>query len=406
MTNAEYWIWLQTALGYGSIKPFRIFEKFDTAKDFYESGIDGWKTCKYFSTKDITKLRDTSLERSYKVIEQCKRRQYDIITPEDASYPTRLMNIKNPPAVIYVKGQLPNIDDETVIAIVGTRKCSDLGNAIAQTISYRLSCCGAVIVSGGAMGCDIAATKGALKAKAKSIIVLGCGLSYPYLMQNSRYRSDVAENGAVITEFQPFEPASRYTFPVRNRLMSALSLGVMVVEAPERSGALITVEHALEQGKYIFTVPGAITSKRFLGNNRLLEDGAIPVFTPYDIISEFISEYSHKLNYENSRTLLGEDNMLLSLLDENSDVEQTEHKKQPKKKVEKKIENQPKAPQKTNNLIGLNAKIYSYFTNGAVNIDTIIEQSQIDSAEVLVAITELEIEGYIRPVGGGRYEQA
>lgn len=384
----------------------RALENYDSPKDFYDAGADGWKHCRFLSSKDIARLHETKLEDSDKVIKHCEMRGYSIITPDDDIYPDRLLRIKDPPCALYVCGTMPKIDDEAAIAVVGTRKCTELGTALAGTLGYRLSRCGMMIISGGAVGCDIAATKGALNAGAPSVIVLGCGLSYYYLPQNEKIRRAVSQNGAVISEMQPLSPPSRLSFPVRNRLMSALSLATLVIEAPKRSGALLTVGHALEQGKDVFAIPGAVTSPEYSGNNRLLEDGALPVYTPHDIIAEYMSEYPHKLNFENSYTPLGEDIMFLEIL------EKLKRRSKPGKaaKPQAAAANKPasaKLSQKNPEMkiTGINRKIYSFFTNDPINIDTIIDKLEIDPADAMVAVTELEMEGLIRQTAGGRYEK-
>ena len=405
MKNARYWIWLQNVFGYGSAKIMRALENYDSAKDFYKAGVKGWKECRFLSSEDIAKLHNTNIKNSDAIIKHCEERRYDIITPEDENYPARLIRIKNPPAVLYVRGTLPDIDDEAAIAVVGTRKCSNLGTAIAGTLGYRLSRCGMMIVSGGAVGCDIAASKGALNAGAKSVIVMGCGLSCYYLPQNEKIRRAVAENGAVISEMQPLSRPSPFSFPIRNRLMSALSLAALVIEAPKRSGALITVDHALEQGKDVFAIPGSINSAEYSGNNRLLEDGAYPVYTPHDIVAEYMSEYPHKLNFENSYTPLGEDIMFKEIFRklENRNKPKTADKAANADKTPDRADDKPKPEP---NLSGINQKIYSFFTNEPINIDKIIDKLEIDPADAMVALTELEMEGLIRPCSGGRYEKA
>lgn len=402
MVNAEYWIWLQTVFGAGSIKPIHSLEYFDTVKEFYEAGVDGWKQCKHLSSNDIERLKSVPLRSSHNIIEHCDKKGYQILTPDDELYPVCLLRIKNPPSVLYVKGEMPDFNDEAGIAIVGTRKCTNEGIALAGTLAYRLSQSGMIVVSGGAVGCDIAASRGAVLAHGKSVIVMGCGLSVPYLMQNEKIRREVEQNGAVISELRPLEGASKTTFPIRNRLMSALSLGTLVIQAPKRSGALLTVEHAIEQGKDIFAIPGGITSKEYAGNNQLLQEGVFHVYTPADIVSEYICEYPHKLKLDNAYTPLADDEMFISILDKLEKKTQKDNKKPVTKKTEQpKVEQQP-VPD-TTHLTGLNAKIYSLFTSEPVNLDTIIETSNEDPADVMIAVTELEMDGLIESIPGGRY---
>ena len=410
MTNAEYWIWLQTALGYGSPKPIRILEVFNNAKEFYDAGPSGWQKCKAITEKDVETLKNTSFRKAQEIVLYCVEKCFKILTLDDEDYPIRLTRIKAPPAVLYIKGEFPDIDDEPAIAIIGTRKCSNAGTALAGTLGYRLSKCGMTVVSGGAKGCDIAASKGALNAKSKSIIVAGCGLSYPYLMENEEIRNAVANCGAVITELQPFDSPYKGSFPVRNRLMSALTNATLVVEAPKISGTQRTVEHALNQGKDVFVVPGSITSAEYAGNNKLLEDGATPIYTVADVVSEYISEYPHKLKLDDDAyTPLGEDKMfnrIYKTLEDRKNIKKPQITKPKTSIVKPKKEISKKPTVNTAQMSEINAQIYNFFTKGPANIDTIIDNLGLDSADVLTAITELEIDGLIKSVSGGRYELA
>ena len=193
---------------------------------------------------------------------------------QDADYPVRLRNIFEPPSLLYVKGQLPVIDEEVAVAMVGTRKASPYGVEAAEKIAYGLSRQGAVVISGAAAGVDSASHRGALRAGGKTIAVLGNGLDVVYPAENEWLYRDIAASGALISEYPPGTAAESWHFPVRNRIISGLSLATVVVEAPEKSGALITANTALEQGRDVFAVPGPIDAPMSRGCNRLIADGA------------------------------------------------------------------------------------------------------------------------------------
>ena len=207
-----------------------------------------------------------------------------IITWEEEAYPKALKEIPDPPPVLYVLGEIGD-KDELAIAIVGTRRCTSYGRVVAERLARELAAVGVTVVSGLAPGIDTAAHRGALSS-GRTIAVLGTGLGKPYPAGSEPLIRRIAGSGAVISEF-PFEQGgTQWTFPRRNRIIAGLSLGVLVVEAPARSGALITVDRALEQGKEVLAVPGPITSEASVGTNRLIQEGAKPVTCLEDILEE------------------------------------------------------------------------------------------------------------------------
>ena len=207
-----------------------------------------------------------------------------IITWEEEAYPKALKEIPDPPPVLYVLGEIEE-KDELAIAIVGTRRCTSYGRVVAERLARELAARGVTVVSGLAPGIDTAAHRGALSS-GRTIAVLGTGLGRPYPAGSEPLIRRIAASGAVISEF-PFEQGgTQWTFPRRNRIIAGLSLGVLVVEAPARSGALITVDRALEQGKEVLAVPGPITSEASVGTNRLIREGAKPVTCLEDILEE------------------------------------------------------------------------------------------------------------------------
>ncbi|MEE1019045.1 MAG: DNA-processing protein DprA, partial [Acutalibacteraceae bacterium] len=261
MDNTVCWVAMQSVFGYGSSRAIEVLQYFDDLNDFFKADENEVKAMHLLTPAELVRLKKVDFKEAESIVSYCEQKGYKILTPQSEDYPKRLLRIKNPPSALYVSGNLPNIDDEVAIAMVGTRGCTKNGLIVGSVLSYRLAEAGAIIISGGAVGIDTACSRGAVAAKKPSVIVLGCGLDYPYLLNNRKIRDDVAANGAVISEFPPKASPSKTTFPIRNRIMSALSLGVVLIEAPEKSGALITVSAALEQGKDVFVLPGDITNK-------------------------------------------------------------------------------------------------------------------------------------------------
>ena len=211
-----------------------------------------------FTPKELKQLSQNTLEDGKILIDSSESKGIQTITPACKAYPQRLYQIDNPPCMLYVKGILPNLDEQPALAVVGTRNATTTGKQITYDLSMQLAQAGMVIVSGGAKGIDTAAHQGALQGNGSSVCVLGCGIEYPYLMENEAMRRSIAEHGAIISEFPITKPAFKHHFPIRNRIISGLSVGVLVVEAAERSGSLITARTALEQNRDVFAVPCGI----------------------------------------------------------------------------------------------------------------------------------------------------
>lgn len=209
-----------------------------------------------------------------------------IVTREDAEYPEALRHIHDPPLVLYVKGELV-ASDRHAIAVVGSRRCTHYGLQVADRLSFQLAKQGYTVVSGLARGIDAAAHQGAIKGKGRTVAVLGCGIDQVYPAEHGELAEAVRGAGAVISEFPVGFKPSRNSFPQRNRIVSGMSRGVLVVEAALGSGALLTVDEATEQGKLIFAVPGRIDNPSAGGCNHLIKNGAKLVEDVDDILEEF-----------------------------------------------------------------------------------------------------------------------
>ncbi|MGY4707871.1 DNA-processing protein DprA [Candidatus Bipolaricaulota sp. J31] len=208
-----------------------------------------------------------------------------VVTVEDAAYPEPLRRLPDPPLVLYILGEL-TAEEGRALAIVGTRRATSYGRLVARGLAEELAARGVTVVSGMAPGIDTAAHRGALAA-GRTVAVLGTGLGRPYPAGAVSLMEEIAARGAVISEFPWEREGSKWTFPRRNRIIAGLARGVIVVEAPERSGALITAELALEQGKEVFAVPGPVTSEVSRGTNRLIQEGAKLVMDVEDVLEEF-----------------------------------------------------------------------------------------------------------------------
>lgn len=395
--NVRYWLWLQKALGEGAhIK--KIVESFGSAKALYDANILEWKMSSDLTAKQVLHLEETKLTDVDEIIYACETNGWQIIDYDDTAYPQRLKEIYNPPAVLYVDGELPDIDNLVTVGIVGTRKASDYAIKVTHIMSRGIVEAGAVVISGGALGVDTYAHRGALTAGGKTIAVLGCGLGTNYLNANKSLRDLIKVNGALVTEYPPFTPASKRTFPMRNRIISGLSLGVLVVEAGIKSGSLITANFALEQGRDVFAVPASVLSTAFAGTNKLIDDGAKVATKPEHLIESYASSFD-TIDMSKIRSI---DELMYDESDKNANVEAKEDKYS-FENLESGRRKQADKQDKEAKLKGDLKTVYDCLDESFSHIEAIIEKTELSSQRVTVAITQLEMLGIIESTSGKRY---
>ena len=295
----KYWVWLSELKGLRNQTRLALLRRFGDPESIFYADADELLLTDGVERSQLKLLENHDLAPADRILADCQRLDIRLLPLSDAAYPGRLKNIYDPPALLYCKGRLPLLDDLLCVAVVGTRDCTPYGVACAEKLGFGLASGGAAVVSGLAKGIDAAAIRGALRAGGVTVGVVGNGLDvyYPY---ESRYLyEDVASAGILLSEYPPgTEPASGH-FPVRNRIISGLSLAALVVEAPEKSGALITAATALEQGRDVFAVPGPIDAPASVGCNRLIRDGAGLVSDASDILREYEGRFV--LNLKESR---------------------------------------------------------------------------------------------------------
>ena len=289
--SLEHWVWLSglrinkrwmQALLDRFVDPQKIYEA--TEPELSEIVLDQSARKAILLSRDLTNARN--------IISHCAKNHIGIVTMQDAAYPGRLRDIEVPPVLLYVSGRMPSFDEEAAITIVGTRSASQRAEEIAFRFGYELAEKGMLVISGMAKGIDAAANAGALSAGTHTVAVLGGGVDVCY-PESSRtiYNRILDGNGCLISEYPPGDRPYASHFPERNRIMSGLSAGVLVIAAPERSGSLITASRALEQGREIFVVPGNVDEYEFVGSNNLIKHGAIPVTTPKDVVAYYYARF-------------------------------------------------------------------------------------------------------------------
>lgn len=391
MDEKIYWIWLQQSLKYGAHKVKEIKNFFASIKDFFEAGEREWRLCGIFNNHEINGLCSISLKTAYDILEKCERLSYQILTFGDPTYPKLLSNISNPPSVIYASGDVSCLNKLMTISVVGTRQASMYGICMADEVGYRLAQNGVVVVSGAAMGIDSAAHRGALRAKGKTVAVLGCGINYNYLVRNSDLRRKISESGVVISEYPPDYSAFSTNFPMRNRIISGLSLGTIIIEAGKKSGSLITANLANEQGRDVFVVPVDMRSKLSEGSMSLIEDGAEVIEDIESVINEYKNRYKYK------KVITSEDKITRQIL-------KPRYTNERKNKLEFKKENNSILKTELPELTDPARKIYEVLCKGKMNVNDISYQSQLEISKLLAALTELEIYGLVKVHSGRMYE--
>lgn len=288
MSDKKYWIWLSRIEGLGSVKINKLLELYKEPKNIWDLRAEELINVEGIGAVLANRICEEKYKKGIDIyLDYMERYKIEIITIQDEKYPNKLRNIYDSPAILYVKGD-SSILNNFSISIIGCRQCSEYGRRVAKEISFELAKYNINIVSGMAIGIDTCAHLGCINGKGKTIAVLGSGLDRVYPKENMNlYNEIIRSGGAVISEYIIGTKPDKMNFPARNRIVSGLSNGIVVVEAKEKSGTLITIDFGLEQGKDIFVVPGNITSKNSKGTNELIKQGAKIVTCVKDIIEEY-----------------------------------------------------------------------------------------------------------------------
>lgn len=399
MAALKYWVWLTTLPGLTNRSKLLLLEHFPSPEDIYYAQPEDLPPVEGLSSSQAALLSDKSTDRAEDVLARCAKGDIFLLTMQDALYPDRLRNIYDPPVLLYGRGRMPLFDEEAAVSVVGTQTCTPYGISAAGELGYQLAKEGAVVVSGLARGIDGASHRGALRAGGFAAAVLGGGVDVVYPAENRRLYEDIAATGVLLSEYPPGTEPMGSHFPVRNRILSGLSLAVLVVEAPERSGALITANTALEQGRDVFAVPGPIDAPNSRGSNRLIRDGAGLVTCGWDILEGYRSRFPHRLrpSSENLPPAPEQDSLPAQRAEESSPA-----------KPEKK-ETPPALPvlDLTADTAGLTddqIRILQVLTTDAPLLtDDVAERADLPIRRVLSALTVLEIDGYATQHGARRF---
>lgn len=391
MSALKYWLWLTQLRGLSNQTRLALLRHFGSPENVFYADAGEILLTEGITRDQAALLENHDLSAADKILADCQRLDIRLLTFQDAAYPGRLKNIYDPPCLLYVKGRLPAFDEELAVAVVGTRDCTPYGIACAEKLGYGLTCGGAVVVSGLAKGIDAAASRGALRAGGVTVGVVGNGLDVHYPYESRYLYEDVAAAGALLSEYPPGAEPARSHFPARNRILSGLSAAALVVEAPERSGALITAGTAMEQGREVFAVPGPIDAPASAGCNRLIQDGAGLVMDAWDILENYTEQFPDKLRGDRAREVP----QVLGY--------QARQRTEEARPV-------PPSVSLSRNDLGLTddqiALLRVLDDQEPALVDDLIEQTGIPTRRVLSAMTLLEIENLVLQHSGKRYTRA
>jgi DNA processing protein len=370
--DTKYWIALKWLKGVGNLSFKSLLETFESPRKVFEAdrhsliavpGID-LQTAKYIQNFN-------QWDKIKKELDTANRLGVSVITCHDSLYPQPLLKIYDFPPYLYMKGCLQA--DEINVAVVGSRAASTYGKFSTERLCRELSLRGITVVSGLARGIDSAAHRGALSGKGRTIAVLGTGLDIIYPAENKKLFEAIAENGAVISEFPFHTPPNAYNFPTRNRIISGISLGVVVIEASDKSGSLITARLALEQGREVFAVPGNIDSAKSRGTHKLIKEGAKLIESVDDILEDILPQVNRHSTVINPSL---EGKRIFAESGQNKTNIQVNDEEQ---------------------------SILRLLSSEPVSVDDIIKSSGNKSHNVLNILLTLELKGFIRQLPGKKF---
>ena len=293
-----FWIWLAEALGAGSRLFRSLINDYESPYELFLLEEAELERIPSLTDRVVRALSDKSLERAVKIMETCERSGIGIVTYGDENYPKAFRDIQSPPCVLYYRGTLPDWNGRLCIGMVGTRRMSAYGLRAAYKISYELAYAGAIVVSGMAAGIDGVCAAAAMAAGGTTVAILGCGVDVVYPKHHRPLWNSIAEQGVILSEYPPATRPAAYHFPQRNRLISGLAQGTVVVEAGIGSGSLITAKDAVQQGRDVYALPANVGSRGAEGTNGLIRDGAIPVLSTEDILTPYCYLFSKTLFIE------------------------------------------------------------------------------------------------------------
>ena len=403
MEETKYWLWLNMVFGTGNHRIWEVMSFFRTAEKAYislttDNGIVSLNEAERKNVNSIP-LRNAEI-----YLANCAKRGIGAVAFTEPDYPEQLKHIYNPPSLLYYKGNISCLKTELTVTSVGTRKATPYSLKAAKEICSELSARGAVIISGFAVGIDLASHMAAADIGRPTVCVMGCGVDVDYPKPNFQYRDIIlAAGGVFISEFPPGTPPNSPNFPKRNRVLAALGAAAVVFQAGAKSGSLITANLAAGQGREVLCLPPAdIFSGEFAGNVKLLRDGALPMYDASDVMdcitgkkkkSEDTSAVRRGAEVfgETSEPSADEINDLMRAMNGIDDV-----KKEPAER--------PEQPALSDELSETQRRIAEELMNGPLHADELAQRLELDPSVLMTELTELEIFGTVRSLPGKMFE--
>lgn len=376
MARLKFWVWLSCVRNVPAILKGHLMDELGGPEAVYFAGRDELMFAGA-TAKEAERLMDKSMMETERVLSACEEKNIRLMTLQDAEYPERLRSIPDPPVLLYIQGRLPVVDECAAIAVVGTRKATPYGLRMAAKLGEEIALDGGVVVSGLAEGCDGAAMEAALRAGGSVIGVLGTAIDVVYPAKNRWLFREAATRGALVSEYAPGMRTFSGDFKARNRIISGLSLGVAVAEAPERSGSRVTVDRAREQGRDVFAVPTTADGPNADGYIALTRLGAVTVASGGDILERYAGQFV-RFPQNTAPTPIKKE------IDKAQDIVYIDTEK---------LEGLPE-PQR---------RILAALDRPDMHADELIEATGLAAPEALAALTMLQVAGYVAQGAGRRY---
>lgn len=398
MAELEYWLWLTTRKGLGAAGALTVIDHFITPERAYYGEREDYDALPLppFARQS---LLDKSMDGANKILGDCDRLGVRVMTYQDAGYPQRLRQIGVPPVVLYIRGKTFRFDEEPAIGVVGMRRSTQAGRARAERFGMELAANGALVVSGIAEGIDCCAVRGALKGGGPAVSVLAGGVDVPFPWENRYLFEDVAAAGALISEYPPGTPHKGSHFNPRNRILSGLCVGVLAVECEPTGGTMLTVNHALEQGREVYAVPVGLDEQCARGTNRLIRERKAKLAErAEDILEDFVELFPAKLAAlaPLSRSVA---EARLSAPEEDKPIPEAPKKAESAPSARELIPREQQKSRFTDDELAILAAA----ARSALTADELVEKTQIPAKRVLSALTMLQVQGAVEERPGRRF---
>lgn len=406
MSEIQYWLWLTLKKGISSRKITALLEHFQSPGEIYSADEAEFAEIPGLTQADVAVLADRSLRSAGQVMETCRKKNIKIMTFDSPYYPRLLAEIYDPPYVLYARyKERIDLNMHMTLAIVGTRTCSGYGINMAERLGYDLAREGVTVISGMAKGIDGAANTGSLRAGGVTVAVLGNGVDICYPAMHKPLMEQIIEHGMVLSEYPPGSPPLASHFKPRNRIITGLSQGTIVVEAPVQSGAINSANWSLEQGRELFVVPGDVTRASAQGSNVLMTEGALPALSAEDVLGEYRGRFEALLANNRPPEKAVRPAIPTYSAGTAGKPAGTRSVLPPRKPAAESATVPEAAPAPKPVSVPLNpreAAVLSLLTEEPAHADQLAEQG-MTAAELASALTTLELKGLIRALPGRRY---